>query len=203
MVDVTFSGWGNWNESDSDFTIPIGANYKVQYMDFSLTEDDEREYAYTTKLDHVKQLLPAIHIKNCEFSRIKKIFINGVKPDYPAFFIADESVRNSCPKIDTVSDPVFVIQNNEENILNISKSLDHSTKESDLGQNEVADEYGTLTAAIQKFWANADVNETDTHPTNEVVSIWLMERNFKKQKAAIGASIIRPRWAVKGRPRNK
>ena len=151
MVDVTFSGWGNWNESEYGYiTVPIGKNYKVQYMNFSLTEEDEREYENTKKLDHVKHLLPAPHIKNCEFERIKQIFLIGGNPDYPAYFIDDESIINSRPNIDTVSDPVFVIQNKEENILNISKSLELPTKESDLNDSNTPQKLPTGISVILK-----------------------------------------------------
>jgi hypothetical protein len=58
-----------------------------------------------------------------------------------------------------------------------------------------------LNQASDKFWANALPNETDTHPKNSDVEKWLIERGYSETLAKKAASIIRPDWASKGRPK--
>ena len=57
-----------------------------------------------------------------------------------------------------------------------------------------------LNRASQKFWANADRDDKQTHPINAVVSKWLHEKGgLSTRLADSGASIIRPKWAAVGR----
>jgi hypothetical protein len=56
-----------------------------------------------------------------------------------------------------------------------------------------------LIAASERFWGNADRKERDTHPINEDVRKWLVDRGLSKRLADTGATIIRPEWAGKGR----
>lgn len=66
-------------------------------------------------------------------------------------------------------------------------------------QNE-SNELAILNQASLKFWANADRDDRTTHPKNEVVAAWLLEKGFSsKSRAKIAASIIRPEWASSGR----
>jgi hypothetical protein len=61
-----------------------------------------------------------------------------------------------------------------------------------------------LNKAFSKFWANADRDDKGTHPDNEDVAVWLIEKSYSPTTANIAASIIRPAWAAKGRkPRNE
>lgn len=56
-----------------------------------------------------------------------------------------------------------------------------------------------LNKASKIFWANADINEPETHPKNDKVAVWLESNGFTKTLAEKGATIIRPDWAHKGR----
>jgi hypothetical protein len=59
----------------------------------------------------------------------------------------------------------------------------------------------TLRIAAQKFWANANRDDGNTHPKNEDVKAWLMAapHNFSLRLADSGATLIRPNWAARGR----
>lgn len=57
--------------------------------------------------------------------------------------------------------------------------------------------------ASAKFWGlNVRADDHDTHPTNQSVAKWLIDNNHaEKTMADKIASIIRPSWAHKGKPR--
>lgn len=56
-----------------------------------------------------------------------------------------------------------------------------------------------LNQAAVQWWSTADEEDPSTHPTNNSVSDWLVERGFSKSLAEKGATIIRPAWAHLGR----
>lgn len=58
-----------------------------------------------------------------------------------------------------------------------------------------------LVQASEKFWENAEEGEPDTHPKNIDVEKWLIERGYSESLARKAATIIRPEWASKGRPK--
>ena len=62
-----------------------------------------------------------------------------------------------------------------------------------------------LIEAAKKFWKNADPKQKDTHPKNAEVIEWLTAEDgqwkLPKRQAQVGASIIRPEWAAKGKPK--
>jgi hypothetical protein len=53
--------------------------------------------------------------------------------------------------------------------------------------------------AADRFWANADRDDRDTHPTNEMVAEWLVSQGFSKALADKAATILRPDWVPLGR----
>ena len=63
----------------------------------------------------------------------------------------------------------------------------------------VSRELALLNQAAQRWWANADPDEPQTHPDNPTVASWLIERGMAKTLAERAASIIRPGWAHIGR----
>lgn len=67
----------------------------------------------------------------------------------------------------------------------------------------VSDSLATLNQASATFWANADPNDNTTHPLNSTVETWLIERKFSPTMAEKGATIIRPKWATRGRKADK
>ena len=62
-----------------------------------------------------------------------------------------------------------------------------------------SDKLAYLNQAAAKFWANASLSERATHPDNNAVAEWLMNKGYSQSLADKGASIIRPEWASVGR----
>lgn len=63
----------------------------------------------------------------------------------------------------------------------------------------ISNELKLLNDASLKFWKNADPEEKGTHTKQETVEQWLISNGFSNNKAHVGASIIRPEWAAKGK----
>lgn len=68
-----------------------------------------------------------------------------------------------------------------------------------MGKDHISEKLSLLNQAAVKFWANADPNDRETHPTNIKVAAWLHERGLHESTADNAASLIRPQWAPKGR----
>jgi hypothetical protein len=60
-------------------------------------------------------------------------------------------------------------------------------------------ELKVLLQAADRFWKNADPDDSETQPEKEIVVGWLKEQGLSGTKATNGAAIIRPRWAFQGR----
>lgn len=73
--------------------------------------------------------------------------------------------------------------------------------QSSKSKRHVSNMLAYLNQASEKFWANAVEEETDTHPKNIDVEKWLIDRGYSESLARKAASIIRPEWASKGRPK--
>lgn len=56
-----------------------------------------------------------------------------------------------------------------------------------------------MNQAAEKFWANADRNERETHPDNAKVAVWFERHGFSPTLASKAATLIRPEWAPTGR----
>ena len=65
--------------------------------------------------------------------------------------------------------------------------------------NYISEDLALLNEAASTFWLNADPADRDTHPINEKVIEWLKSKGFSDASAKQGATIIRPKWAAKGR----
>lgn len=63
----------------------------------------------------------------------------------------------------------------------------------------VSPKLATLIQAARKFWSNASRDDRTTHPNNDEVAKWLVDRGFSNGLAEKGATIIRPEWAGSGR----
>lgn len=59
--------------------------------------------------------------------------------------------------------------------------------------------FATMLRASEKFWANADRDDRETHPENAKVSGWLVSQGFSATLADKAATILRPEWARPGR----
>lgn len=62
-----------------------------------------------------------------------------------------------------------------------------------------SDNLRTLMLASEKFWANADRDDSTTWPYNEQIEEWLKKQGFSNRQASAGATMIRPEWAPAGR----
>lgn len=94
----------------------------------------------------------------------------------------------------------FIIENvkeNEENFINAELEKAKST----ITREHVSDNLAFLNQASERFWKLAVKNDPSTHPKNSDVEKWLIERGFTQTLAKKAASIIRPDWASKGRPK--
>jgi hypothetical protein len=68
----------------------------------------------------------------------------------------------------------------------------------------LSDDLQHLKQAAFKFWASVDRDAHSSHPDNDAVAKWLVEKGYSQSTASVAASIIRPAWAAKGRkPRNE
>lgn len=71
-----------------------------------------------------------------------------------------------------------------------------------LNQNK-SDLLATLNQASLIFWSKVNAKDKSSHPKNDDVTYWLIERGFSKTLADKGATIIRPKWAAIGRKPNE
>ncbi|WP_146162441.1 hypothetical protein [Nitrosospira multiformis] len=63
----------------------------------------------------------------------------------------------------------------------------------------VSDKLIRMNQGAEKFWANADRNDRDTHPDNAKVAVWFEQHGFSPTLAKKAATLIRPEWAPTGR----
>lgn len=65
--------------------------------------------------------------------------------------------------------------------------------------SHISDQLAYLKQAANEFWAGVDPNDKAKHPDNKTVVAWLRKHGYSKTLADSAASIIRPKWAAKGR----
>ena len=63
----------------------------------------------------------------------------------------------------------------------------------------VSDKLAMMNQASARFWANADRDDRETHPSNATVTAWLVQQGFTQTLAEKAATLIRPEWAPTGR----
>jgi hypothetical protein len=63
----------------------------------------------------------------------------------------------------------------------------------------MSEKLARMNQAAEKFWANADRNQRDTHPDNAKVAAWFEKHGFSPTLASKAATLIRPEWAPTGR----
>jgi hypothetical protein len=81
----------------------------------------------------------------------------------------------------------------------ITAALGIGQKKNRLQKEGFSEKLTMLLQASGKFWANASPTDPETHPVKKDVVRWLEERGMSKYQAEAGATIIAPKWAVKGR----
>lgn len=87
----------------------------------------------------------------------------------------------------------------------IPHDADEPTKPAELvtkSKEHYSDNLAYLIQAADRFWANADRSDAATHTEQSEVEKWLVSKGYPPSLAIQGARIIRPKWAVKGRPPN-
>lgn len=93
------------------------------------------------------------------------------------------------------------LHNFEETIIDASNKSGKPTTPTD--REYISERLTKLNRAAHKFWSDADRNERDTHPGNDLVSAWLTSQGFSPTLADKAATIIRPEWAPSGRKPEK
>lgn len=68
------------------------------------------------------------------------------------------------------------------------------------GKNHLSDKLQQLRQVAEAVWATVDIAENSTHPKNNVAESRLVGLGWRGGMARVGARIIRPSWARKGRP---
>lgn len=66
-------------------------------------------------------------------------------------------------------------------------------------REHISDGLAYLKQAAERFWTQASRTDATTHPKNATVAAWLTDKGLSPSLAKAGASIIRPKWAHKGR----
>lgn len=77
--------------------------------------------------------------------------------------------------------------------------IDVPEKMTSTDRGYVSDKLARMNQAAEKFWANANRNERDTHPDNAKVAAWFERHGFSSTLASKAATLIRPEWAPTGR----
>jgi len=68
------------------------------------------------------------------------------------------------------------------------------------GKHHLSDKLQQLRQVAEAVWATVDIAESSTHPRNNVAESRLVGLGWKDGMARVGARIIRPGWAHRGRP---
>jgi hypothetical protein len=90
------------------------------------------------------------------------------------------------------------------NHLKSKKNANDTASEQTSFHPHTSDKLMYLVQASRKFWAKVDRNDPTTHARNGDVAKWLVDEcEMSPALAAKAASIIRPEWAVVGRPQDK
>jgi len=186
MAYVFFRGFGAWYSSEDlehhTSSQMVTKLYRACGV-FKLNSSDLITYKHTKTLPYIKTLLSCDHVddelNNKESKPFTGLFDNE---EYFYFAIDENSARFDGFTLEILPDPVT--KNNPNGI----EQQKHASKELVI-----------LNKAALNFWANADPEQKDTHPKNEIVKSWLINNGFSDIKATNGASIIRPDWAAKGK----
>lgn len=145
----------------------------------------------------------------------KNSFAWASRVSYPEFrefggdkiYLLNEHLQNE----DIENNAIFMLEDIElsealepELIQHIKNSIGEANDKPahlDGGSREhVSDKLSYMNQAAIKFWSNASRSDRSTHPKNNLIEAWLIEKGFTESLASSAATIIRPDWAAKGRP---
>lgn len=145
-------------------------------------------------------------------SDVGNILINGVATDLVRIDLGDEANVAWIPlpteKLEVRRNCVLARWDDIQRIKDDSAFPEPEEKASNSGPIERSEQVfwseqlQALITASERYWARAEEGESDTQPTNEAVSKFLQEDSgceFSASLANAAASIIRPKWASKGR----
>jgi len=183
--------------NDEEFRI-----ISARYLDFSLVDIDGWDNSqtilnemrsnpsrviYSDKVPITSYLLIDL---SSRFSRMKKIWASGTHAERnePSYYI--EWAKSKGFDI-----PWY------ESMTNIT--CGKSTVSMQEARNHHSDWLMLTIQASNKFWSNADPHDSSTHPKNKDVQNWLESKGITETLANKAATLIRPKWAAKGRPADK
>lgn len=109
----------------------------------------------------------------------------------------DQFKQGYLPAIGFPADSVLVVRTDA--LRELEQSLIEQEEKEAPTSDHVSDKLAVLNQTAQKFWANADPYDRDTHPKNSAVAAWLVDHGFLPTLAERAATIIRPEWAPTGR----
>lgn len=159
----------------------------------------DNEYQTGSKAQ-LRELEEHIANKNIDGSDVEKI-VEQHKQERKIFLAKRNSRDNSdnyYPAGALPEDSVLVVRTSA--LRNFEQSINDSPeKVTPTDRSYYSEKLVFLNQAASIFWANADRNERDTHPTNATVGQWLEQKGFSSTLASKAATIIRPEWAPTGR----
>lgn len=180
---VFYSGFGQW-KSNAGFT-PLSEILHVASV-FKLPIKNEREIRYSgsTSVTHFE------YAEHFDADPISDSLKNKLEAFGGYFMVMslNHTEDEFCPS--------RVVVRREE-------IIDNSQQAPVTSRPHISENLLILNQAAKRFWGNADPDEKDTHPTNEQVAGWLVEKGFSNINAQQGAVIIRPEWAAIGRRSKK
>jgi hypothetical protein len=213
MTDVFFQGYGRWVGYYAPYPDSFYENPDYHQEDYShytgvfkLPENSEKRYQYKQEIVTLT-LHPNISHKDranfpCE-DLSNYLVPESIKIPELANFLKMAMFGTLWFEIDKDSEYILIpipekIESTE------TTSIQHNTNQTVLfppnsNADYISDKLNALYLAAQKYWQNADPNDSTTHPINQDVEKWLTENHeYGKKAAAVGASIIRPSWAAMG-----
>jgi hypothetical protein len=214
MTDVFFQGYGRWvgyyaPYPDSIFETPDyhQEDYSHYTGVFKLPENSEKRYEYTQEIVALT-LRPNISHKDRANFPCEDI-LNYVVPESRkipelANFFKMALFGTLWFEIDQDREYILIplpekIESTETTLVKGNSKQNTALSLLNSDADYISDKLKALYLAAQKYWQNADPDDTTTHPLNQDVEKWLIENHqYAKKAAATGATLIRPKWAAKG-----
>jgi hypothetical protein len=214
MTDVFFQGYGRWCGYYAPYPDSIFDNPDYRPEDYShytgvfkLPENSEKRYQYAQEIVTLT-LHPNISHKDRANFPCEDI-LNYVVPESRkipelANFFKMALFGTLWFEIDQDREYILIplpekIESTETTLVKGNSKQNTALSLLNSDADYISDKLKALYLAAQKYWQNADPDDTTTHPLNQDVEKWLIENHqYAKKAAATGATLIRPKWAAKG-----
>lgn len=187
---------------DDDFMLPQKAMLVAGAMESSFLHGAWAYISYLNAPEVAKRPRPSGYLKSLDFLLHESVFDEDQDCEKFANWLNNEGTDMHFTKFTHGSISQWLAANNYPSAYKFREG-EFSAKliESSVVKNRqaVSNKLASLTQAATRFWANADPNDTSTHPENITVATWLAQQGFSETLAAKGATIIRPEWAFSGR----